>query len=477
MQDLSLLNSVIGPVMRGPSSSHSAAPYFIATTIRQLAVGPGERLERARVVFDPSGSFAAVYAQQGSDEGFAAGFLAVALHDPDYRAALGNCGPGSPIEVVFDIEPLPDNDHPNRTVIETAVRQTDGALRIDRFRAVSTGGGMFVVDGLNEQSISAAGTACVVVEVDGRVRMAEPVQLPVASTEPLITSAAALTAPGADLAELALELEGRRLGLSTAQVRRHFADRLAVMLASVDAGLLADPAADGMAYLRPTAGRVSGASLPANLSPTFLHDAMSAALAVMEQNSNRGIVVAAPTAGSAGVVPGTLYALARGGVDRSVLVDSLQVMSLVGGVFAAQGTFAAEMGGCSVETGASAAMAAGGICRAMGGDADQSFQAAAMCLMNTLGLVCDPVGGAVEIPCHARNIAGVSHAYSAAMAILAGFDAVLPFDPLVRATVDVGRRMHPDLRCTGRAGCATAYPAGASESVPLPSPSVPAQLG
>ncbi|WP_019970298.1 L-serine ammonia-lyase, iron-sulfur-dependent, subunit alpha [Mycobacterium sp. 141] len=477
MQDLSLLNSVIGPVMRGPSSSHSAAPYFIATTIRQLAAGPGERLERARVVFDPSGSFAAVYAQQGSDEGFAAGFLGVGLHDPDYRAALGNCGPGSTIEVVFDIEPLEDNDHPNRTVIETRVRQTDGAVRTDRFRAVSTGGGMFVVDCVNRAPINITGADRVVIDDGGRVRIAEPVQLPVVSTETLITSAATLISPGTDLAELALELEGRRLGLPAAQVRQYFADRLAVMLASVHAGLLADPDDDGMAFLGPSAGRVSGASLPANLSPSFLHNAMSAALAVMEQNSNRGIVVAAPTAGSAGVVPGTLYALARAGVGRSVLVDSLQVMALVGGVFAAQGTFAAEMGGCSVETGASAAMAAGGICRAMGGDADQSFQAAAMCLMNTLGLVCDPVGGAVEIPCHARNIAGVSHAYSAAMAILAGFDAVLPFDGLVQATVDVGRRMHPDLRCTGRAGCATAYPVGASKSVPLPSPSVRALLG
>jgi len=74
--------------------------------------------------------------------------------------------------------------------------------------------------------------------------------------------------------------------------------------------------------------------------------------------------------------------------------------------------------------------------------------------MNTLGLVCDPVGGDVEIPCHARNVAGVSHAFSSAMAVLAGFDAVLEYDELVDQTVKIGNMMHPDLRCTARGGCA-----------------------
>ena len=101
-----------------------------------------------------------------------------------------------------------------------------------------------------------------------------------------------------------------------------------------------------------------------------------------------------------------------------------------------------------------AAMAAAGITYYFGGTPVQIIGAASICLMNTLGLVCDPVGGEVEIPCHARNIAGVGHALSAATAALSGFDAVIPFDELVDQTVKVGKLMHPDLRCTARGGCA-----------------------
>lgn len=96
----------------------------------------------------------------------------------------------------------------------------------------------------------------------------------------------------------------------------------------------------------------------------------------------------------------------------------------------------------------------------LGGNAEQSFQAASLCLMNPFGLICNPVGGEVEIPCHARNVAGVSHAQAAAISILSGFDAVLPFDDMVAATVAVGRKMHPDFRCTARGGCAATATAG-----------------
>ncbi|KZK78151.1 L-serine dehydratase, alpha chain [Pseudovibrio sp. W64] len=107
-----------------------------------------------------------------------------------------------------------------------------------------------------------------------------------------------------------------------------------------------------------------------------------------------------------------------------------------------------------METGASAAMISAGLVHLFGGTAQQAFNAASLCLMNTLGLVCDPVGGEVEIPCHARNIAGIAHAQSSAVASLSGFDAVLPFDEMVISTQKVGKQMHSDLRCTARGGCA-----------------------
>ncbi|TSB21332.1 L-serine ammonia-lyase, iron-sulfur-dependent, subunit alpha [Streptomyces benahoarensis] len=509
MPQLSLLNSVIGPVMRGPSSSRSAGPYHIASTIRQLAAGPEESIEAIRFAFDPKGSFAAVYSSQGSDEGFAAGALGIPLADEAYRTALVTFKEGAAFGLEFAVEPITPNDHPNRVQVDVRVKESAGGVRTDRFQAVSTGGDMFCIDGLNGHRIDVTGESHVVVVETGeaastldalaslgadwsatsrartgvvqvdllqapgadtlsriarvpgvvRVRTTGPSQLCVLADAPEPPTAAELLQLDNDLASWALEFEAASLGLPAARVRELFEERLALMLASVEAGMDAPIEDDRMKYLAPSARRVRAAVLPGRLGTAFMQDAIAAALAVMEQDTNREVVVAAPTAGSAGIVPGTLYALSRAEVAEPDLVDALQVMALVGGVFAARGSFAAETGGCSVETGASAAMAAAGLAHAMGAPPTGAFGAASLCLMNTLGLVCDPAGGEVEIPCHARNVAGVGHAHSSAIAALAGFDAVLPFDHLMQATVEVGRMMHPDLRCTGRAGCAAHCPA------------------
>ncbi|MDF2990684.1 MAG: L-serine ammonia-lyase [Microbacterium sp.] len=503
MQKISLLNSVIGPVMRGPSSSHAAGPHQIARVIRQLSTSDGEGIRAATIRFHPKGSFAAVYENQGSDEGFAAGLLDVPIVDVGYREALGRVNAGLELQCTFEVTDTVLNDHPNRVEIEVVVRDGAGMDRRDTFRAVSSGGGMFAVDGIGAERLSIDGTKWfLVVEghsfdtsrvlgVDGalaldergpgaiaqfsmqgeptsetvraigmldgvtRVRVSAPTQLSVHSDAVLLTSSTDLIAGQIDLADQALRVESVRLGLSQKRVRLLFEERCALMMSSVTAGLEAPPSADGMKYLEPSARRVQSARVPVALDSDFLRRAMAAALAVMEQNTNRGVVVASPTAGSAGIVPGILYSLRCSGLPDSQLVDALQVAALVGGVFAVNGGFAAEEGGCAVETGASAAMAAGGLVSAMGGTPTEAFRAASLCLMNTLGLVCDPVAGEVEIPCHARNIAGVAHAHAAAIAVMAGFDAVIDFDDMVKATVEVGQKMHPDLLCTARGGCAS----------------------
>jgi len=522
VQDISLLNSIIGPVMRGPSSSHSAAPYMIARTARELALGEGETLAAARIRFDPSGSFAQVYANQGSDEGFAAGLWGVELTSPDYRYILPRLKAGEGFAFDIEIGRLRRADHPNRVELRLTVRDAAGRERTDLFEGVSTGGGMFAVDALDGRPLPFTGTAhglvveggpadgaavtaaveaaghtvstCTaagpgtwVLEIGrpadprtcarlrevlgaGRVRWCAARQYPVASGEVLFEGAdrvlREVAERGGDLAGLALDHEARRLGVTAATARGWFEERLDVMLASVRSGLSHDPADNRMRFLKPTARRVAAANLPPGLGGDVLRQAIAGALAAMEQSGNREVVCAAPTAGSAGVVPGCLYALECQGVPRAALVDALQVMALVGAVFAARSTFAAEVGGCSVETGASAAMAAAGVAHVYGAAADQAFAAAAMCLMNTLGLVCDPVGGEVEIPCHARNIAGVAHVFSACQAVLAGFDAVLSFDDMVAATVEVAGKMHSDLRCTARGGCAATATGKCLSAVP-----------
>jgi len=514
MQEISLLNSVIGPVMRGPSSSHCAAPYMMAKLVRELSCSNGEVLEKAVVRFDPSGSFAPCYKAQSSDENFAAGLYGAKLTDADYREILGRVERGEGFHFAVEVTELDNNNHPNRVDLELTLRGRDGDARTDIYTGASVGGGMYYIDSMNDEALFMTGkTATVFVwgagavsdadqiasllatgenrllgmSVDQKhnrveislqsvpsadclagiaarddvrdVRFADASQYPVCAMDDLFSTSDAVIAvadqeEGGSIADAALALEARRLGLSREATRILFRERCELMLRVVAEGFDAKPEDNVMRFLTLRARKVRDANLPGGLGGPVLQDAIAGALSAMERDSNRGLVCAAPTAGSAGVVPGTLYGLIRHGIDIEGATDALQVMALIGAVFAARGTFAAECGGCSVETGASAAMAAAGVAQAYGGSARQCFDAASMCLMNTLGLVCDPVGGDVEIPCHARNVAGVSHAFSSAMAVLAGFDAVLGYDELVDQTVKIGAMMHPDLRCTARGGCA-----------------------
>lgn len=507
MQDISLLNSIIGPVMRGPSSSHSAAPYFIARTIRHLALHKEEQLLSARISFDPRGSFAQVYTNQGSDESFAAGLWGEEITSKAYRTILPNLMEKKDFTLSFVVTKLTPNDHPNRVELQLEVLQQDGSTRTDLFKAISTGGGMFVIDSLNEESISITGGEHVLLlegdigaikrlitkntllthakaapeltlsettqlivpseftdqqlrefeTVNGilRARFAPAVQLPVVSTDYIITSATEVIASVQEgLADYALDCETERLGMTNFEVRTAFKERCQLMLQTVESSFSSDPAQNIMRFLSPSAVKMREASVSPIISNPFLQNASAAAIAVMEANANHEVVVAAPTAGSSGIIPGVLYALSKEGISLDGLTDALQVMALTGALFAVRGSFAAETGGCAVETGASAAMAAAGLAYISGGSTEQVFQAASLCIMNTLGLVCDPVGGEVEIPCHARNISAVAHSQSAALAILSGFKAVMPFDELVDTTVEVGDLMHADLRCTARGGCA-----------------------
>lgn len=514
MQEISLLNSVIGPVMRGPSSSHCAAPYMMAKLVRELSCANGETLKSAVVRFDPRGSFAPCYKAQSSDENFAAGLARAKLTDSDYREILGRVEQGEGFHFSVEVTELENNNHPNRVDLELNVATPDGEERTDLYTGASVGGGMYYIDSRNGERLFMTGkTATVFVWGSGAVaqagelakelavggnsllgvsvdpdhqrveialqalphadilasirnrdgivdvRFADASQYPVCATDDLFSESAAVIAvaddqEGGSIADAALVLEAKRLGLSRDATRALFRERCELMLRVVAEGFDAKPEDNVMRFLTLRARTVRDANLPAGLGGPVLQDAMAGALSAMERDSNRGLVCAAPTAGSAGVVPGTLYGLIRHGIDLEGATDALQTMALIGAVFAARGTFAAECGGCSVETGASAAMAAAGVAQAYGGTPKQCFDAASMCLMNTLGLVCDPVGGDVEIPCHARNVAGVSHAFSSAMAVLAGFDAVLAYDELVDQTVKIGNMMHPDLRCTARGGCA-----------------------
>ena len=184
------------------------------------------------------------------------------------------------------------------------------------------------------------------------------------------------------------------------------------------------------------------------------------AMAVLEVNTSMGLIVAAPTAGSSGIVPGLLLALQEEyGLEDDLVADGLFAASAVGYLAMRNATVSGAVGGCQAEVGVASAMAASAAVELMGGTPQQSLDAASTVLMNMLGLVCDPVGGLVEYPCQNRNAAGVANALIAAEMALAGIPQLIPFDEMMNTMYSVGKKLPAELRETALGGCA-ATPTG-----------------
>jgi len=195
--------------------------------------------------------------------------------------------------------------------------------------------------------------------------------------------------------------------------------------------------------------------VPIVVDPLFI-DVLTGALATAEVNARMGRIVAAPTAGASGVLPGVVLAVAdRHDLSDEQLVDGLLVAGAIGEIFAASSTLSGAAGGCQAEIGTAAAMTAGALCSLLGGSIEQVGHAATLAIQGLLGLVCDPVGGLVEIPCVMRNATGASVALAAAQMALAGIEFPIPLDEVVSASSRVGALIDPTLRETAQAGLAT----------------------
>ena len=191
------------------------------------------------------------------------------------------------------------------------------------------------------------------------------------------------------------------------------------------------------------------------LSGKVLGKAMCYAVGVLEVNASMGLIVAAPTAGSSGVVPGLLLAMQDElGFSDDQIVEALFNAAAVGYLAMRNATVAGAVGGCQAEIGVASAMAASAAVELMGGTPKQCLDAAGTVLMNMLGLVCDPVGGLVEYPCQSRNAVGAANALIAAEIALSGIEQLIPFDEMLEAMYKVGRRLPVELRETALGGCA-----------------------
>jgi L-serine dehydratase len=260
------------------------------------------------------------------------------------------------------------------------------------------------------------------------------------------------------LAQVALAAEARDQGRSIEDIRAALKRALDVMRSAIEKGLTGD--------LISASGLVGGdaAKLRQNpngpLAQTPFRDILTRALAVQEVNAAMGVIVAAPTAGGAGVLPAILTGLAKAkNVGDDKVVDGLATAGLIGAVVAERASLSGAEGGCQAETGAAAGMAAGAATEMLGGSPSQVGHAVALTMQGTLGLVCDPLGGLVELPCVFRNATGSAIALAGIEMALSGITFAIPVDEVIDVMGEIGREMDVRYRETAGGGLA-ATPTG-----------------
>lgn len=499
-----IFNDVIGPVMRGPSSSHTAASHRIGSLVRQLCPINGSRIV---VEFDRNGSLATTFEGQGSAMGLISGLAGINILDPEitgYRSLPDKHN----FRIEFRITDY-QASHPNTYKISVETPEADKY----GITAVSTGGGMIEITNFNGFPISMRGDcyetlACFrsvlkervnrilksicrenktisvsVIELENHFLLGIKTRMPGRSladsflkdpniiwiryTDPVlpVMPEKGITMPfttleemlitakneNLNLADMAIRYESIYAGIEPSGVTSMMNEIVCHVRHSITNGLkdkfYADRVLGHQSHLIQEAEK-SGIILrsPLNTIITYV-------TAIMESKSSMEPIVAAPTAGSCGALGGALFGVAEYlHTGNSEIIKAYLAAGLTGVFIAEKYTFAAEEGGCQVECGAASAMAASGLVQLMGGNAEQAVNAASMALQNCLGMICDPVADRVEVPCLGKNILAATNALNCANMSIAGFDPVIPLDEVIEAMRSVGDSLPRTLCCTGLGG-------------------------
>jgi L-serine dehydratase len=495
----SIFNDVVGPVMRGPSSSHCAASLRIGRICHDLLNG---RISKINIDFDPNGSLATTHKEQGSDMGLFGGFLGWEAFDERLVQAEQHIGAAG-IQVKINIKEI-HADHPNTYKITLT-----NPWETHQLTAISTGGGMIEVIEIDEAPLSFAGDCYLTliyttnaenvmdylqheVSYDGMelrsgaqpyielkaqqfpdpslireleqmesvtmVKLIRPV-LPVLTAKnqkvTFITCEEMLDYnkdKGLSLWELALRYESVRGNITEEEVLAKMEEIRKVLKDAVRTGLKGTEYQDRI--LGPQSVKFKSLMESKQLvDGDVLNRIIMYVSAIMEVKSSMGVIVAAPTAGSCGAMPGSVLGVSDAmGLSDEDTVKALLIAGLIGVFIAAHSTFAAEVGGCQAECGSGSSMAAAAIVYLARGTLSQSISAASMALQSSLGMICDPIGNRVEAPCLNKNVMAASNALSCANMALADYDHLIPMDEVIETMYEVGKSIPNTLRCTNLGG-------------------------
>ena len=499
----SIFNDVIGPVMRGPSSSHCAASLRIGRLCRDLMEGS---INHILIEFDPNGSLANTHKDQGSDMGLFGGFLGWEADDerlPESDYHIAEAG----IKVHFAIRDI-GAKHLNTYQITLS-----NPIETKVLTAISTGGGMIEVIAIDGMEVSMMGDFyetliyCktperivelinkgmsydylivhdgnpLFIEIKSQSFPYELLQAQLASMEEFISikklgpvlpvlSRKDIKLPFATcnemlefnrdknltLLELAILFESERGNISEEEILEKMRKIVHILKASIESGLQGTQYADRLLGSQ-SVNFKSQLQAKRLVETGALNNVVMYVSALMEVKSSMGVIVAAPTAGSCGTLPGAVIGTADFlGVSEDEIIKAMLVAGLIGIFIATQSTFAGEVAGCGVEYGSGGSMASAAIVYLAKGSLTQSVAAASMVLQSTLGMSCTPIANRVEAPCLGNNIMAATNAVIFANLALSGYDPLIPLDEVIETMHTIGMAIPHEFKCTNIGGlCAT----------------------
>jgi len=499
-----IFNDVIGPVMRGPSSSHTAATWRVARMCLDIL---NEPLKKAVIDFDKAGAWTTNFREQGTAMGIDGGLLGLEMTDSRMKNT-DELATEMGISISYEINSFPTT-HAN--TVRMSLEGISG--KKTQVIAASIGGGSFEIQQINGFNVNIYGDyfellilnktnesildelktifpknmefiqtsnknqglvnvkfsekipdkimdnlKCLT-EID-EIIIIDPV-LPVISgneTEMPFSDIASLIEYAEkeklDLGEIALIYEKCESGLSKSKLLSKMKNIIEIIENSIEIGLQGTKYEDRI--LHQQSHLIESAEKDGKiLKNSMVNNIITNITAIMESKSAMEVIVANPTAGSCGVVGGVLKALADDlNPTKEELTKAYFAAGIVGVYFATGPGFSAEEHGCQVECGAAAGMAAAGIAQLLGGTAKQAIDAASMAIQNMIGLICDPVADRVEVPCLGKNISAAMNALSSATMACAGFDAVIPLEEVIQTVSQVSKQMPACVKCTGEGGLA-----------------------
>ena len=499
-----IFNDVIGPIMRGPSSSHTAASWRAAKIAMDIL---NEPLHKAVIDFDKDGAWAPNYREQGTTIGIDGGLLGLDMTD-DRIKNTEQLAAERGIAITYEVNSY-STTHVN--TFRLNLEGTEG--KHTQIVAVSIGGGSFEITAVDGFEVSICGDAyeLLLIAANGHITLADlkdclpehnHIQESFNAHKQLVQLRFSSPVPEQHIEALKQQFDleevlvidpvlpivaGNECELpfhTVAEMLEFAANEdvdlgaIGLMYEQYQSGLTANEVIDQMKYVV----RIIEQSIQTGLSGTHYEDRIlpqqshliakaatrkkilensivntiiANVSAIMESKSAMEVVVANPTAGSCGAVGGVLRAVADD-IDASEdeLLQAYFAAGMIGVYFARGPGFSAEEHGCQVECGASAGMAAAGIVQLFGGSAKQAVDAASFAIQNMIGLICDPIADRVEAPCLGKNVSAAVNALSSATMARAGFDALIPLNEVIETVSTVSLQMPSCNKCTGKGGLA-----------------------